>query len=91
MFVTVFNALASSTKKPYSPYGDKTYDFTVYTFNTKYDFLRILSRAFVLNISLDGNKVQTIRSLRQKTHLKNYFLNIVYNAFCIINLLLLVL
>lgn len=77
MFVTVFNALASSTKKPYSPYGDKTYDFTVYTFNTKYEFLRILSRAFVLNISLDGNKVQTIRSLRQKTHLKNYFLNTV--------------
>ena len=52
---------------------DKTYDFKVVEFETKYDFLRLLSKFFVLNISLDGKKVQSVRSVRRKTELKQYF------------------
>ena len=73
MFATIFNAIVSNSKHPYSPYGDKTYDFKVVEFETKYDFLRLLSKFFVLNISLDGKKVQSVRSVRRKTELKQYF------------------
>lgn len=38
MFATIFNAIVSNSKHPYSPYGDKTYDFKVVEFETKYDF-----------------------------------------------------
>ena len=72
MFATIFNAIVSNSKHPYSPYGDKTYDFKVVEFETKYDFLRLLSKFFVLNISLDGKKVQSIRRALITSILKGF-------------------
>ena len=73
MFVTTFNAAESKTKKPYSPYGDNTFDFHVFPVSNKYDILRVLSKHFMLNITLDYDKVQDIRTYRRKTYLSKYF------------------
>ena len=79
MYATIFNAIVSNSKYPYSPYNDKTYDFLVVKFDNKYDFLRLMSKNYVLNITLDINKVPLtneipkFRSVRKKTYLKSYF------------------
>lgn len=77
MYVTIFNATESKTKKPYSPYGDNTYDFRVFPVSNKYDIMRVMSRNFILNISLDYEKVQEIHAYRRKSALSKYFLETV--------------
>ena len=69
--ITIFNSQKTSGKKPISPYGDETFDFQTIEVNEPMDLFRILSKEFILNISLDLKEPTRLR--RRKQDLEKYY------------------
>ena len=69
--ITIFNSQKTSGKKPISPYGDETFDFQTIEVNEPMDLFRILSKEFILNISLDLKELTRLR--RRKQDLEKYY------------------
>ena len=69
--ITIFNSQKTSGKKPISPYGDETFDFRTIEVNEPMDLFRILSKEFILNISLDLKEPTRLR--RRKQDLEKYY------------------
>lgn len=69
--ITIFNSQKTSGKKPISSYGDETFDFQTIEVNEPMDLFRILSKEFILNISLDLKEPTRLR--RRKQDLEKYY------------------
>lgn len=69
--ITVFNSQKTQGKRPISPYGDETFDFRTIEVSEPMDLYRILSKEFILNISLDLNETKRLR--RRKQDLEQYY------------------
>lgn len=59
--ITTFESKKTSGKKPISPYDDKTFKFQTIELNEPLGLLRILSKEFVLNITLDLKEPTILR------------------------------
>jgi len=69
--LTVLHAEKTTSKTPYSPFGDKTFVFETYNIDNNLEMFNTIVSHFVLNIPL--NLTSPIRTYRRKTNLDNFY------------------
>lgn len=69
--ITVFNSQSTTGKKPISPYGDNTFEFKTISVTEPMDLFRIMSKEFILNITLDLK--EPIKLRRRVQDLNTYY------------------
>lgn len=68
--ITIFSSCSTKGKIPFSPYGDKTFDFSTLELDTLEQVLRQIQQNFVLNLPLDLKG--QLNSRRTKQALSQY-------------------
>jgi hypothetical protein len=69
--ITIFHAKKTNSKKPWSPYDDKTFVFETYDAKTNLDMYNVMVSKFVLNIPIHIDK--PIRTFRRKVNLEQFY------------------
>ena len=64
--ITVFNSQKTTGKKPLSPFGDNTFEFRTLEVLDPMNLFRVLSKEFILNITLDLKEPTKLRRRKQE-------------------------
>jgi len=70
--ITIFNADKSSSKHPYSPFGDLTFIFKTFEATSHFEMYSVLVSNFILNIPL-AKLSKPIRTFRRKVNLEHLY------------------